>query len=223
MATTKDNFTTCPQCRKWTVQDANYCHHCAQPLKAQFESTVTDPGPVTVTPRRGSGFFNSDAAKWIIAVAAPPCLGVSLAWLNGYEPGAGATLATVVFVVGGGGLLLARWYFERPTQTEPKPERHAITVTMHEPLPSGWKTYLDEFTDPSISADDLHLVAKSVLASGSNFSREAMVKGGLSQPKARRVQQEFLRLHYACPLPNGKPGYTLTMRGRKLLAELGRN
>lgn len=215
---TYPNSTTCPACGKWTIQGASYCHHCAHFLKAQFKSEVSS-GPVAVEPvSRGGGLWNSDAVRWLIGIFSPPTLGAYLAWLNDYQPGLGAIIVTVILAVGGSLLLLLRWHLERPRAQEiPKPQ--AISVTMHEPLASGWRTYLDQFQDASITMDDLQAVARSVLA-GHNFSREAMVKAGLSQPKARKVQGEFLRLNYACPLPNGKPGYVLTLRGRKLLTSL---
>lgn len=201
-----------------------YCHHCGTRIGALFENTapvlaVGGVQPVYTRARRAAGFFNSDASKLLIAVFAPAGLGSVLAWLNGWRPGVGALVATVIVALLVSGLFLLRWYFERPVQPElPKPG--AITVTLHEPLASGWRTYLDLFEDPSITVDDLRLVADRVLSPGCNFSREAMVRGGLSQPKARKIQGEFLRLNYAVPLPNGKPGYFLTLRGRKVLVSL---
>jgi hypothetical protein len=221
---TSANDTTCGACGKWTLKGANYCHHCAHPLKAQFNSQVETIRPATETEFRGRSrkghWLDTDPFRYLAAAGIVIGGGAALAWLNDGDPGQGAILAATFATVGGGLLLLAKWYLERPRATETKPQNAAISVTLHEPLASGWRTYLDQFEDPSITVEDLYLAAKGVLGLGQNFSREAMVKAGLSQPKARKLQQEFLRLRYACPLPNGKPGYTLTPRGRKLLAAL---
>lgn len=217
------NSTTCPACGKWTVQGANYCHHCANPLKAQFNSSVTVPGQVTVENDFGGRpwkvhWLDTDPFRYLAGAGVVIGGGMLLAWLNDADPGRGAILAATITGLGGSGLALARWYFSRPvTVTQPAKSQN-ITVQLTEKLPSGWRTYLDPFEDSSITVEDLYLVAKAVLGPSSNFSREAMTRGGLSQPKARKIQSEFLRLNYACPLPNGKPGYTLTLRGRKLLA-----
>lgn len=216
------NSTTCPACGKWTVQGANYCHHCAHPLKTQFNS-VTLPGQVTVEsdfsgrPRKVH-WLDTDPFRYLAGSVIVIGGGMLLAWLNDADPGRGAIWSTAITGLGWSGLALARWYLTRTVTVIEPAKSQNITVQLTEKLPSGWRTYLDQFEDQSITVDDLYLVAKAVLVPGSNFSREAMTRAGLSQPKARKIQTEFSRLNYACPLPNGKPGYTLTIRGRKLLA-----
>lgn len=214
---TYPNSTTCPACGKWTVQGANYCHHCANPLKAQFKSDA--PGLVIDTPsprQAGNHWLNTDGGRWLTGAFIVVSAGVVIAWLNGYEVGQGAAVATGVAALGGSGLALAKWYIERKPAESQMPAPSPISVMMHEQLASGWRTYLDQFLDPSITVDDLARLSKA-----DGFSRSAAKKAGLSQDKWHKIKGEFLRLNYCVPLPNGGNGYTLTLRGVKLLAKIG--
>lgn len=218
---TFSNSTTCPACGKWTVQGANFCHHCANPLKAQFNNSVTLPGQVTVEDdfrgrRPKAHWLDTDPFRYLAGAGVVIGGGMLLAWLNGAEPGHGAILATAITGLGGSGLALARWYLSRRVTVTDQVKPQAITVTMHEPLASGWRTYLDQFLDPTITVDDLAKIAKA-----DNFSRAAAGRAGLSQDKWHKIKGEFLRLNYCVSLPHGGNGYTLTLRGQRLLAKIG--
>lgn len=165
---------------------------------------------------RKAHWLDTDPFRYLAGAGIVIGGGMFLAWLNDADPGRGAILATAITGLGGSGLALARWYLgRRLTVTEPA-KSQAITVTMHEPLASGWRTYLDQFLDPTITVDDLARIAKA-----DNFSRAAAGRAGLSQDKWHKIKGEFLRLNYCVPLPHGGNGYTLTLRGQKLLSKIG--
>ena len=191
----KLNSNTCGACGKWTVANANYCHHCAHPLKAQFENAASIiPFEDNPSPARHH-WLNTDGGRWLTGATITIGGGAALAWLNQIDPGIGAAAAATLAAAGGAGLLLLKWRLERPGPPPP-PKPTGLSITLHEPELSGgravaWHTYLDDL-DPSITLDDLALAAQA-----RNFSREAMARGGIptqSPARAKRVSTPQLRL-----------------------------
>lgn len=76
----------------------------------------------------------------------------------------------------------------------------------------------DDIKDESITDDDLRVVAARMKENDFKWSKAATGgRGGIGGPKHDRITQEFLRLDYLRPLPNGANGFKLTLKGRGVL------
>lgn len=211
------SIPSCAACGTWAVKNANYCFHCGVALSSTFASDApTIPLEPTTTKGRLGGFWNSLSGQYTTGLTLILGGSMFLAWVNGYEPGHGALLGVSLATCAGLSLVVIRWRLERRPTVEQPAAPQKISVTIHEAQlgRTSWNTTLGEL-DERITTEDLRAAALA-----KNFSRENLCREGLSQAKARLIQQEFLRLNLAVALPAGKNGYALTLRGKKVLSSL---
>jgi hypothetical protein len=191
------------------------CPFCGKPHKvtlSTFESAVNvPPALVGPPPTFWQAFFQS-----LFTSDLGLALGLAvISWLFGWLYGASPLWSVLVLVLAGFGFPLVRLFLSRPLIQVPKSDKVRVDVVIDDKTEGGFTRSIDSFNPDLVVYGDL---CKLALSRG--FSRSAACSVGLSQDKWHKIKAEFLRLNYVVPLPNGSNGYSLTLRGSRLLAQI---
>lgn len=190
-------MTTCPFCNKpHTVNLSTF--ESSSPVIPQFSG----PGP---------GFWSSEAGVTLIAALLPAVLVLAVCWWYGLP----VWIAAAVGVLAAVGLPVLKLVWAQPRMVQEKPDRVRVDVAITDTSDRGYTLALDNFNVDLVEWQDLVKLARA-----DGFSRAAACEAGLSQAKWHKIKAEFLRLNYCVPLPLNQKGYSLTIRGRHLLAKI---
>lgn len=191
------------------------CPFCGKPHKvtlSTFESAVNvPPALVGPPPTFWQAFFQSFFTSDFGLAAGLAVLSWLFCWLYGLSP----FWSVAVLFLAGFGLPLVRLFLSRPLIQVPKSDKIRVDVQIDDTSEGGFTRSIDSFNPDLVVYADL---CKLALANG--FTRRAASLVGLSQDKWHKIKAEFLRLNYVVPLPNGSNGYSLTLRGSRLLAQI---
>lgn len=191
------------------------CPFCGKPHKvtlSTFESAVNvPPALVGPPPTFWQSFFQSLFTS-DLGLAAGLAL---ISWVFSWVYAASPLWSVLVLFLAGFGLPLVRLFLSRPLIQVPKSDKIRVDVQIDDTSEGGFTRSIDSFNPDLVVYGDL---CKLVAARG--FSRPAACAVGLSQDKWHKIKSEFVRLNYAVPLPNGSNGYSLTLRGSRLLAQI---
>ena len=213
-----DNILTCPHCSGQIK--AIPLRALASQTVSTFESVSSHINPPTIktAPKPTKYFWNSDFARGLLLLGGVPLVGANIAWLGGHPTYYGAVIGTAGAVAIGSCLAVTKWYFERPTTTATKPPPPRATTVRIEHLSDDKRHWLLNELNPALTLELLRSVAEQITA-GANFSRYGL-RSVLSQNKWHILKDDFLKLDYCKPLPNGRNGYELTFRGRQFLRKI---
>lgn len=206
----------CPNCNKWTVRGANFCHHCACVLGGSVFEYGPGPelGPGQVVTEAGPRKTLKDKAMTATLLGMAAACGVlfagwDAAWIAftpmiylSYEPAKD-------FVAALAGKL-------------PEPKSEATTLRVEHVTEDKRHWLLYDFPE-GISLDHLQHIARKVLpepiGEGAKFSRRVVCeKGFMSQGQFETIKEFWIRINYAYYRgPDPREGIILTERCNRLL------
>jgi len=219
---TKKHSTHCPECGKWFVRQANFCHHCGAsvPNFEQLNSSITMPaqnGPnfAAEGKRNNSSGSRSQRPKAMFAEAGIiSALSLVAVGASPYYPqvSIGLTIPLLAYtvpkilpVVSSSVVEIVRvWREPRPGETafDTKPDSQVVKVEHIDQ--HGRPRLLYDFPETIKLAHLVHIAMR--LESGKNFSRRGMVQSGkLSQDQFEAIAQTLLSMRLATrKYPNAK-------------------
>jgi hypothetical protein len=122
----------------------------------------------------------------------------------------------------GVGLPLLKVILYAPPKKAQESGKRTIEIKLSEPLPSGTRTYFDEFS-PKITETDLQKMAKATYPDRHNptimrISQTSLVSQRMSNYRARFILSELSRLNYSYTTKDNKTCFTL--RGKSTVNAL---
>jgi len=213
------SISTCPHCGKKSklIPLAGPTHFHKDSVFESISTSFVDDSPEPITKIETRSFWASeainDALRGIFAAGAAVAFGY--AWQQSSIAGMWAAGIAFVGIVA---FPTLRILANRPAkQQHSEPGKATIQVEHVSDDKAHW--ILAEL-NPAITQANLTAVARVVVDSDFSWSMAANCKAGLTQPKHHKLKDDFVKLGYLVPLPNGANGFTVSGQGRRFFRQV---